>query len=244
MPLTVNDDTSLLDGNGNQVEFVDGDGNAVEVGFTTDDWNIYTFANGELISTVNHWGGEHYWTSWDGTEYKNVDMGFHFHDQNWNSIANSGSHDSYRFDEDGELVHIQTSSHSGFTITEGIDAEGGPLSLLIEKGVDTLLTDIEIGDDTYSFADISEVRLEQRSFEGLAAHNPHNEEYFEPWEDDSEVYEFFVPVSDDGHVERLGRAEVRNGFIEVYDPNWQQLGRLLAGDGATAETIDAQFLVF
>ena len=133
MPLTVNDDTSLLDGNGNQVEFVDGDGNAVEVGFTTDDWNIYTFANGELISTVNHWGGEHYWTSWDGTEYKNVDMGFHFHDQNWNSIANSGSHDSYRFDEDGELVHIQTSSHSGFTITEGIDAEGGPLSLLIEK---------------------------------------------------------------------------------------------------------------
>ena len=39
----------------------------------------------------------------------------------------------------------------------------------------------------------------------------------------------------------MGRAEVRNGFIEVYDSNWQQLGRLLAGDGATAETIDAQF---
>ena len=27
------------------------------VGFTMDDWHIYAFANGELISTINHWGG-------------------------------------------------------------------------------------------------------------------------------------------------------------------------------------------
>ena len=51
------------------------------VGFTSDDWHIYAFASGELVSTINHWGGEHFWTGWDGTEYKNIDKGFHFHDQ-------------------------------------------------------------------------------------------------------------------------------------------------------------------
>ena len=50
---------------------------------------------------------------------------------------------------------------------------------------------------------------------------------------------FKVPVSlDDGHVERLGRAEVRDGFIEVYDEigsHWGIFNWLMV----RSETMDA-----
>ena len=126
------------------------------VGFTMDDWHIYAFANGELLSTINYWGGEHFWTSWDGTEYKNIDTGFHFHDTEWNSLASSGSWERYRADEDGYVL-IETSSNSGSTVQDP-DAVAEELSNL-NAGVEGLF-----GDD---FANISELRLESRSSEGV-----------------------------------------------------------------------------
>ena len=39
----------------------------------------------------------------------------------------------------------------------------------------------------------------------------------------------------------LGRAEERDGFVEVYDGNWNLLGRLLDGNGQTVSEIEALF---
>ena len=89
------------------------------VRFTSDDWNIYAFsAAGELVSNINFWNGEHTWTGWDGTEYKNVDTHFNFHDDQWNSLANSGTFERYIVVADGDDILDETGSHSGYTISD------------------------------------------------------------------------------------------------------------------------------
>ena len=48
-------------------------------------YNIYAFsAAGELVSNINFWNGEHTWTGWDGTEYRNVDTNYNFMTADWN----------------------------------------------------------------------------------------------------------------------------------------------------------------
>ena len=62
------------------------------------------------------------------------------------------------------------------------------------------------GDD---FANISELRVQSRSTEGIAPHRP-GDDWFEPWTEDSTSVEFFqeIEMDDSGtYVEFLGRAE-------------------------------------
>ena len=88
------------------------------VRFTSDDWNIYAFsAAGELLSNINFWNGEHTWTSWDGTEYKNIDTHYNFHDENWQSLANSGSNERYIVVDGGDDVLDEQGSNYGYTVS-------------------------------------------------------------------------------------------------------------------------------
>ena len=72
---------------------------------------------GELVSNINFWNGEHTWTGWDGTEYRNEDTHYNFHDADWNNLASAGSFERYIVVEDGDDVLDETGSHSGYSVS-------------------------------------------------------------------------------------------------------------------------------
>ena len=77
--------------------------------------------------------------------------------------------------------------------------------------------------------------MQTYSHNGIAPHDP-DDQNWQPWSNDGESVEFF-----DASGAFLGRAEERDGFVEVYDSNWNLLGRLLDGNGKTVSEIEALF---
>ena len=86
-------------------------------------------------------------------------------------------------------------------------------------------------------ADITEIHLSSNAWQGLD--HELRDEYFEEWSDSNERIE----LRGENH-EFLGSLELRDGFIEVRDENWETVARILDGDGLTVEEIEEEFTGF
>ena len=205
------------------------------VRFTSDDWNIYAFsAAGELVSNINFWSNEHTWEGWDGTEYRNVDAHYNFHDAEWNSLANAGSFERYASD-DGFITEYldETGSNSGFT------AYGAALDTLLDKIDGAVFTKLLVAEE-----DITSARKQSNMWESLD--HDLRDEWFEPYENSNERIELFKTITegDFSHEEYVGSLETRGGFIEIYDDQWEKVGQIMVGDGLTIDQVEAEYAGF
>ena len=205
------------------------------VRFTSDDWNIYAFsAAGELVSNINFWNGEHTWEGWDGTEYRNVDSHYNFHDSEWNSIANAGTFTRFASADGGVTEYLdEVGSNSGFT------AVGTARDTLIATINDKVFTKLGISE-----GDVTSIRQNTHSWEA----KDHNlrDDWFEPFENSNQRVELFQEetVGDHTHDKMIGSLETRGGFIEIYDANWNKVGQIISGDGLTIDQIEAKVAGF
>ena len=206
-----------------------------EVRFTSDDWNIYAFsAAGELVSNINFWNGEHTWEGWNGTEYRNVDSHYNFHDANWNSIANAGTFTRFASADGGLTEYLdEVGSNSGFT------AVGAARDTLIATINDKVFTKLGISE-----GDVSSIRQNTHSWE--AKDHDLRDDWFEPYENSNQRMELFQEetVGDHTHNKMVGSLETRGGFIEIYDANWNKVGQIISGDGLTIDQIEAKVAGF
>ena len=205
------------------------------VRFTSDDWNIYAFsAAGELVSNINFWNGEHTWEGWNGTEYRNVDSHYNFHDANWNSIANAGTFTRFASADGGLTEYLdEVGSNSGFT------AVGAARDTLIATINDKVFTKLGISE-----GDVSSIRQNTHSWE--AKDHDLRDDWFEPYENSNQRMELFQEetVGDHTHDKMVGSLETRGGFIEIYDANWNKVGQIISGDGLTIDQIEAKVAGF
>ena len=215
-------------------EFLPSELQADDVRFTSDDWNIYAFsAAGELLSNINFWNGEHTWTGWDGTSYKNIDTNYNFHSADWSThLANAGTFDRYIVTDTGEEIHDEEGEHSGYSVNDSsviadivADFSAGVMNAFSGEG-ETL-------------DDVSQIRQNFNSWKGLA----HDLRYdgFEEWTDSNERIELFKDDEDAGYKVRIGSVETRDGFIEVYDADWNRIARLVDGTGVPLSEIEEKY---
>ncbi|MEC8541437.1 MAG: hypothetical protein VXY53_06330, partial [Candidatus Thermoplasmatota archaeon] len=185
-----------------------------------------------VLLRVNSWSGEHDWTGWDGTAYNNQDSHYNFHDADWNHLGNAGSYERYiTADSEGNVLDTpvldETGTHLGFS-SEDADVISENLADYAESISEHL--EVEV-------ADITEVHLSSSAWQGLD--HELRDEYFEEWSDSNERIE----LRGENH-EFLGSLELRDGFIEIRDDNWQTLARILDGDGLSVEDIEAEYAGF
>ena len=88
-------------------------------------------------------------------------------------------------------------------------------------------------------AAITEIRQDSHSWQALD--HDLRDEYFEAWEDSNTRTELLQDHESGDWTVRLASIETRDGFIEVYDADWNRIARLVDGDGLTADDIEAEY---
>ena len=204
--------------------------NKATLKFTSDDYNIFVFdATGALVSQVNYWTGnnDNEWTDWNNGNGSEITIqesryNYNFHDDNWQSIAHAGVNKNYITKVDGvkvatPILHEQGESY-GYRVTKEdyIKANGDDAS----KWAELDPTDPKINWET-----VSEIQLNSNKWSSVA--NEYREG--DAWTDDNEQVEYFKKIVDgDGsstYTERVGSMEMRDGFIEVRDAQWNLVAR-------------------
>lgn len=185
-----------------------------------------------VLLRVSVWEGSHTWTGWDGTNYRNDDAHYNFHDADWEHLGSAGSNNRYIVRDGEDDILDETGTHLGFS-TQDADGIASALGDYAEYSSEYLETDAE------GFS-ITRVQSQSSSWSGLD--HALREEGFEVWTDSNERIEIFG--GEDGDDDFVGSIELREGFLVVRDENWNTLARLLDGDGLTIEDVEAEYAGF
>ena len=218
--------------------------------FTADDYNIFVFDEaGNLISQVNYWRNDagHEWMDWNngnGSELIVRETSYHynFHDANWESIAHAGVRQNYITAVDGQtlaepILHEQGVNY-GYRISKDEFTKangGGDAGTAKWDEFNPNVTKID-------WASVSEVEINSHSNASVA--NEYREG--EPWESSDQSVVYFsqvqTPGMDDFWMDRIGSMDIRDGFIEVRDENWELLARKVdVGATKTYAEVAAKF---
>ena len=68
-----------------------------------------------VLLRVSVWEGSHTWTGWDGTNYRNDDAYYNFHDADFSGALGSGSNNRYIVRDGEDDILDETGTHLGFS---------------------------------------------------------------------------------------------------------------------------------
>jgi len=85
-----------------------------------------------ILLRVSAWEGSHSWTGWDGTNYRNDDAHYNFHDANWEHLGNAGTNKRYIVRDGKDDILDEQGSNSGDTVNNAFT-------------IDAILTDLNKG---------------------------------------------------------------------------------------------------
>jgi len=204
--------------------------------FTIDEWdNIVVFdETGALIGRINNWSGEDEWTNWQDNKVTNTYFNFNFHDEDWNNIADIGGNTRVVTDPETGLFYTdETNEREYFDVVKPESDTTAWLAL--GSGIDALFSNTE---EASSFSDVSKVRVGEETW----THNV-TPDWVEHGRDESSTntekrYEYFVEKTEGSgdhtwtYDHFIGSMQVRDGFIELRDENWNLISRVVDPDSA------------
>ena len=208
------------------------DGHTLTFASSGDNQIVVLGNSNAVLLRVNAWSGEHDWTGWDGTEYNNKDYHYSFHDADWNHIGGAGTFERYI-----------TADSDGNTLDTPIMDERGTHLIFSTENSDVIsenLTDYAESISTHlglAVVDITAVNLSKNEWEHLD--HELRDEYFQASDNENDRIELFG----ENH-QFLGSLELRDGFIELRDENWETVARILDGAGMSVEDIEAEYAGF
>ena len=205
-----------------------------DLSFTADDYNIFVFDEaGNLISQVNYWkgDGDHTWTDWNGKDGAELTISesrydYNFNDANWQSIAHAGVTKNYVTAVNGQPLAAKELHEQGVNYGYRISKEdfveahgGGDAGTAKWDEFNPNVTKID-------WADVSEVEINSHSNASVV--NDYRDG--ELWENSDQSINFFgngqeEADHDNSWLQRMGSMDIRDGFIEVRDENWELLAR-------------------
>jgi hypothetical protein len=220
---------------------------AASVRFAIDQWdNIQVFNDGLFIGEIHSWSGENTWTNWRGDDvreeyfgfnFNSVTMGEHNH-MDWNHIGGVHGHERHVKEKGVDKeVHEESYIRVDFSVEAPAPDETDTNVLTAWDAFDPQTKSIEW--TSVDFVRAGESTWTQYTPEGVEE-NSNTEERIEFFE--------YVPVDfdDDGQVDWtdeqfMGSWQERDGFVEIYDENWNLVSRELApGSGLTFDELLAQ----
>ena len=217
-----------------------------------DQWdNIQVFEDGLFIGEIHSWSGENSWDNWRGDVVRNEYFGFNFNsvtmgDQNhmdWNYIG--GVHGDERYVIDAVLdeeYHDESHIRVDFNVeAPASDASGAELTAWAALDPQT---------DSIDWATIDIVRSGESSWTQYATPDGAQNDRDEESSNTEARREFFervdVDYDGDGQVDWtdesfMGSWQERDGFVEIYDKDWNLVSRELApGSGLTLDALLTQ----
>ena len=188
--------------------------------FTFDDNNIYAFsAAGVMVGQINFWTNENEWERYYDDQIltvKNINYNYNFHDADWNNIANSGGNERYIVDpDDGSLMLDERGMNVGFRINK--DDVSSERWAEYDPQVDAINFD---DPDAENF--VEEIRYETRSWESVT--NDYRAEN-ENWSDSNVQIQYFARPEGQNWLDDVGAMEIRDGFVEIYDRQWNTISK-------------------
>ena len=200
----------------------DGAGTALtlvnDLKFTFDEWQIYVFdASGNMLSQVNYWADDNNneWIDWNNGNGQEITLSgshynYNFHDENWNNYGHAGGNLTYITKVDGvdvtPILH-EVGSNYGYRVSkeEYVAANGqgdwDALNPNVTQIDWSLVTEVELNSNSWASVD-----------------NAYREG--DPWSNENEQVMFF-----NANQHYVGSIEMRDGFIEVRDGQWNTLVR-------------------
>ncbi|MDA8954580.1 hypothetical protein N9H24_01220 [Planktomarina temperata] len=227
--------------------------------FSFGEWNdilVFNPTNGQLIGKIDVWSGENsHERPWSKDYQISEYEGYAFKDANWNEIAQYNVDSTYASIDGLARGNLEnTSEQVSYAVykvdvsdTATWDAYGVPSSLtneqlgqLFETDWDTDVDYVSVGTQTwtnYQFDDDGQPIVD-------GGGNPVTEVEL------SERVEYYdIKGADEnghgGYRDYLGMKQVRDGFIEVLDGNWNEVAQVVDAAGAVNfETIAANYSGF
>ena len=199
--------------------------------FAIDQWDrIQVFdAAGKLVGRIGFWDGESSWTNWRGDTVENQWYGFNFNDADWDHIGSV--HGDERYVTDGETdirYHDESHVRVDFSIDKPSDSASDE-----EK---TAWADLDPETSSITWDDVDVVRAGESNwvqYETPDGVENIREEEVSNTEARREFFKFEDRVDGENKVMWtdeifMGSWQQRDGFVEIYDENWQLVSRELA----------------
>ena len=186
--------------------------------FTVDDNQIYVFdGTGAMLAHVNYWANsdDNEWIDWNNGNGQQITLSgshyhYNFHDENWNSYGHAGGNLTYVTKVNGTsitpVLH-EVGSNYGYRVSK--DEYIAANDQAAWDALDPKVTQID-------WSTVTEVELNNNSW--ASVDNAYREG--DPWSNENESVSFF---NSDGRY--VGNMEMRDGFIEVRDGQWNLLTR-------------------
>ena len=186
--------------------------------FTVDDNQIYVFdETGEMLAQVNYWANSdnNEWIDWNNGNGQEITLSgshynYNFNDENWNSYGHAG----------GNLTYV--TKVNGTSITPVLHEVGSNYGYRVSEEEYIAANDKAAWDalnpsvPQIDWSTVTEVELNNNSW--ASVDNAYREG--DPWSNENESVSFF---NIDGRY--VGNMEMRDGFIEVRDGQWNLLTR-------------------
>ena len=191
--------------------------------------------DGDLIGRLSVWKNENSWDSWQGL-VRNESEGYDLHDAEWNYLASSYTDDRFVTPDSGIEYHDETYSSVHFNVE-------APASDETDTDVLGAWAALNPQTDSIDWATVDVVRSGESSWTQYATPEGAQNDRDEESSNTEARREFFervdVDYDEDGNVdwtdERfMGSWQERDGFVEIYDKDWNLVSRELApGSGLT-----------